>query len=399
MVSHKINLICVTKESPITEVLEKQNNSAKEGLPGGIALVVDEGGKLIGTITDGDVRRAFLASKSFDLTARDVMRDSPIYFDEHLSYGEILENIPKELGKKGRSHAKFLGKIILVDKEQRPTRVFDYHQLWEQRVATHRHIVVMGLGYVGLTLALVLADEGFMVTGVDVDQKRVDALNAGDSYIHEIGLPQILREQLNKNFFATTQMPADGDVFIISVGTPVKKDEQGRSVLITDYIEQASRKIGEHIKPGNLVILRSTVPIGTSREFVAPILEKASGLRAGADFHLAFAPERTAEGKALQELRELPQIVGGINADSVEATVALFRELTASIVRVESLESAEMAKLINNTFRDVVFSYANHVAQIAAHFNIDVVNTINAANQGYPRDRVPCQALASVAPA
>jgi nucleotide sugar dehydrogenase len=112
-------------------------------------------------------------------------------------------------------------------------------------------------------------------------------------------------------------------------------------------------------------------------------------LRAGADFHVAFAPERTVEGRALEELRTLPQIVGGIDEDSVEATASVFRELTPSIVRVDSLEAAEMVKLINNSYRDLVFAFANQMAQIAAHWNVDIVETIRAANQGYPRDPVP----------
>lgn len=386
---HKLDLICVEGESSLMEVLEKQNNSARQGLPGGIALVVDDEGKLVGTITDGDVRRAFLQHKKMDLKAKDVMRMNPICFNESLTYQDILEKIPQELALRNRQSQTFLGKIILVDDDNKPKRVFDYHQLWEQRVATHRHIVVLGLGYVGLTLALVLADEGFRVTGVDIDEARIKSLKEGESYVHEVGLPEMLREQLNKNFYPSTQMPEGGDVYIISVGTPVTRDADGKPLLITKYLQDASEIIAKNLRPGNLVILRSTVPIGTSRDFVAPVIEKISGLQAGKDFHLAFAPERTAEGKAIQELRELPQIIGGINTDSAEATVALFRELTPAIVRVESLEAAEMAKLINNTFRDVVFSYANQVARIAAHFNIDVVSTINAANRGYPRDKVP----------
>ncbi|MBA9076974.1 nucleotide sugar dehydrogenase [Rufibacter quisquiliarum] len=387
--NNKLKQICATLDSPLSEVLEKLNVSSNDGLPGGICLVVDHEGVLKGTITDGDVRRAFLNNKSFDLEAKDVMREDPIAFDEDYSYQEILDQLPQELTKRNRASNKFLGKLILVDSQRKPVKILNYHQLWEQRVATHRHVVVIGLGYVGLTLALVLADEGFMVTGVDIDEKRVNTLNSGESYVHEIGLHEMLREQIHKNFRATTEMPEGGDVFIISVGTPVKKDATGKTVLINDYLRDASELIGQHIKPGNLVILRSTVPIGTSRDFVAPIIERESGLKAGRDFHLSFAPERTAEGKAIQELRELPQLIGGINTDSVEATVALFRELTSMIVRVESLEAAEMAKLVNNTFRDVVFSYANHIAQIASHFNIDVVATINAANKGYPRDKVP----------
>ena len=137
------------------------------------------------------------------------------------------------------------------------------------------------------------------------------------------------------------------------------------------------------------MVLRSTVPIGTTQGFVKPLLEDLSGMTAGTDFHLAFAPERTVEGNALRELLELPQIIGGINEDSVEATSALFRGINAAIVRVESCEAAEMAKLINNCFRDLIFSFSNEIARLACHYNIDAVKVIKASNSGYPRDPVP----------
>ena len=123
--------------------------------------------------------------------------------------------------------------------------------------------------------------------------------------------------------------------------------------------------------------------------YVKSKLEEISNLTCGLDFHLSFAPERTAEGKALQELRGLPQIIGGYNKDSLEATAALFRDITPTIIRVDSLEAAEMAKLINNTFRDYIFAYSNQLAIIGSKFNINVVDVIKAANEGYPRDRVP----------
>jgi nucleotide sugar dehydrogenase len=131
------------------------------------------------------------------------------------------------------------------------------------------------------------------------------------------------------------------------------------------------------------------VPIGTTRGVAAPILEEVSGLRAGLDFRLAFAPERTSEGQALRELRQLPQIIGGIDEDSVDATAALFRELSPTIVRMESLEAAEMAKLVNNSFRDMIFSFSNQVARVAERWGFDVVEAIRGANHGYNRDPVP----------
>lgn len=382
------NLFC-TPESTIVEVFNIMTKASGKNLPGGIALVVDTNKILLGTITDGDIRRAISKSNNLNLTAGDCMQKDPILFNDKLPLDHVLNQLPIELSNRNRKSSKFLSKIIFIDEIKRVTRVLDYHQLWEQKTASHRHLVVIGLGYVGLTMAVVMADAGFLVTGVDVDNKRISTLSHGKSYIHELGLEELVREQVGKNLRVSTTIPDDGDVFIISVGTPVVELPNKRKEPILDYLKQASETIGKRLRRGNLVILRSTVPIGTCRELVLPILEKESGLKCGIDFHLSFAPERTAEGKALKELRSLPQIIGGFNKESLEATAALFRDLTPTIVKVDSLESAEMAKLINNTFRDYVFAYSNRLAQIAAKFNLDVVSVIKAANEGYVRDPVP----------
>jgi nucleotide sugar dehydrogenase len=386
-----IGWVCLPPDAPLQMVLERQTGAVEHGIPAGIALIVDGEGRLLGTVTDGDVRRALLRSPTLDLRAEQVMRTRPISFPEGTSYQEILERLPAELAARNyRGGRRFLGKIILVDDERRPTRVLDYHQLWEQRVATHRHVVVLGLGYVGLTLALGLAEEGFQVTGFDVDRDTVDRLARGESRVHEVGLAELLREQLGRNFQVTNAIPAGGDVFVISVGTPIIHPSNGqrpRPDLLA--LSTAADLVGKHLRPNGLVVLRSTVPVGATREVVLPILERESGLRGGRDFHLSFAPERTAEGSALRELRSLPQIIGGLNPDSVEATTAIFRELAPDIIRVDSLEAAEMAKLVNNSFRDLIFAFANQVAQVAASFNLSAGEVIRAANRGYPRDPIP----------
>jgi nucleotide sugar dehydrogenase len=372
---------------PISEVLRRQLDGSAAGQPAGISLVVDHDGRLIGTLTDGDIRRAVAAGHSLERAASRLMNDSPITFLDGKSYREILDDLPDELARRGSRSARYLSKIVLVDEDHRPTRVLDYHELWAQRVAMHRHVVVVGLGYVGLTLSMVLAEEGFLVTGIDVSEPVVNSLRRGESHIHEVGLVELLREQLDRYFEVNSAIPDDGDMFVICVGTPVVDDESPRPSL--EALEAALRAVGERLSQGALVILRSTVPIGTTRTIAAPILEEASGLRAGLDFRLAYAPERTSEGEALRELRELPQIIGGIDDDSVDATAALFRELTPSIVRMESLEAAEMAKLINNSFRDMIFSFSNQVARVAERWGFDVVDAIRGANHGYSRDPVP----------
>ncbi|PJZ58124.1 nucleotide sugar dehydrogenase [Leptospira barantonii] len=378
-------LICDTKTS-LMEVYNIFNEAALENLPVGIALVVDENKKLIGTISDGDIRKAIVKHRHLDLKASDMMEPNPIYFESDLSINQIIQKLPNELLKRNRKSKKFLSKIVLVDSNRVPVRVIEYHQLWEQKVATHRHLVVIGLGYVGLTLAATLADAGFNVTGVEIDPARIKSLNEGNSYIHEVGLEELIREVINKNFFVSDKIPANGDVFIITVGTPIKK---GTKEPDLSYIYDACEKVGHSIRRGSLVILRSTIPVGVSRTIVLKKIEQISGLKCGVDFHLAFAPERTAEGRALKELRSLPQIIGGFDSDSVEATAAIFRDLTNTIIRVESLEAAEMVKLINNTYRDYIFAYSNQIAQIAGSYNLDVERLISAANEGYPRDRVP----------
>ena len=383
-----LDKIIAYEDTSLKDLLRKLDEAPRYDLPGGIILIVDDKGKLIGTVTDGDIRRAILGRGTLDIPAEGIMTVDPIAFPEQYSIKQILESIVTELEKRNRKSKRFLSKIVLVDKDNRPTRVLDYHQLWEQRVAMHRHLCVVGMGYVGLTLALVLADEGYLVSGVDMDDSRIAALHAGESYIHETGLPELLREHINVNLRVDKSIPESADVFIISVGTPVELQGEKHEPSMR-YLIEATEGIARRLKRGNLVILRSTIPVGTCRNVVKELLESGSGLKCGLDFHLSFAPERTAEGKALKELRSLPQIIGGYNQDSVEATAAVFREITPTIIKVDSLEAAEMAKLINNSFRDYVFAYSNQLAQLASHFNINVFDVIRAANEGYPRDPVP----------
>lgn len=379
-----IGWLCVAEETPLVEVLRRQAGALDHGLPAGIALVVDKQSRLIGAVTDGDVRRALLQKGTLDITAGLAMTREPIHFPATWSFRQILEALPEELGRRGRRERRFLGKVILTDPSRRPVRVVDYHQLWEQRVATHRQVVVLGMGYVGLTLGLGLADEGFNVTGVDVDPAKVDGLSKGVSHVHEVGLPELLKKKLGKTFHVSREVPKHGEVYVIAVGTPVKN-----GVPQLQALRESIDMVAAKMSPGALVVLRSTVPAGTTRSVVLPQLEAKTGLKGGLDFHLAFAPERTIEGKALSELRTLPQVIGGLTEDSVEATVALFRELTPTIVRVHSLEAAELIKLVNNGFRDLIFAFSNEVAKVCSQFNIDSVEVIRAANRGYVRDPVP----------
>ncbi len=249
-------------------------------------------------------------------------------------------------------------------------------------------VAVLGLGYVGLTLACVIAKTGFRVTGVDVNEEVVSSLQNGIPHFHETGLTELLNTVSGTVSFSTTLPKVIAHkkrFYIIAVGTSISETHE------PDYgaLDSVSRTIGEALVPGDVVVLRSTVIIGTTRNRVIPILEEISGLKAGVDFSVSFAPERTIEGKAIAELYTLPQIIGGVSPVCTEVTSELFSYFTAKNISIDSLESAEMVKLASNAYRDMTFAFANALALISAEHNIDVNEMINAANDGYERNRIP----------
>jgi nucleotide sugar dehydrogenase len=383
-----LTLLCLAGQESLREALAGQVAAAEHGMPAGISIIVDGDRRLLGTVTDGDVRRHLANGGSLDTPVAEVMNAEPISFAAGLSRDEILAELPGELERRGRRSRSFLGKIVLTDEAGRVTGVVDYHELLGVKPGGHR-VVVVGLGYVGLTVALALADEDFDVVGVDVSAEVVEKLGRGVAHIYELGVQEVLERTIGRTFAVTTEVPVDGDVFIISVGTPIDPPSDGDHRIRLDHLEASLEAVGARLRRGGLVVLRSTVPIGTCRGPARTVLEQVSGLQAGRDFHLAFAPERTIEGRALKELRILPQVIGGLTAESVDATAALFRELSPTIVRAESLEAAELVKLVNNSYRDLTFAFANQVSQVASRWNFDAVAAIRAANQGYPREQIP----------
>jgi UDP-N-acetyl-D-mannosaminuronic acid dehydrogenase len=246
---------------------------------------------------------------------------------------------------------------------------------------------IVGLGYVGLTLATVLAEAGYSVIGVEKRPDLVEMTNQGIPHFTETGLPDALSGVTRfKKLVAAERFDNSFscDTYIITVGTPLSPDGVAR----VDMIEQAAREIAENMPDGALVILRSTVKVGTTRDVVSPILA-ASGKK----FDIAMCPERTLEGKALQELRELPQIVGADDSAVADRAAAVFRRLTNSIVQVSDIETAEIIKLVSNTFRDVQFAFANEVARVCDAFGVSAHEVISAGKLGYNRTNIPLPGL------
>jgi UDP-N-acetyl-D-glucosamine dehydrogenase len=237
-------------------------------------------------------------------------------------------------------------------------------------------IGVIGLGYVGLPLAVEFAKAGFDVTGFEIDTWKAGELNAGRSYIPDVPTPVLAQEVRAGRFRATTDMSllAGMDAIDIAVPTPLRKTKDPDMT----YVVQAVESVAKHLRKGQLVTLESTTYPGTTDELVQPMLE-AGGLKGGTDFYLLFSPERVDPSNPQYQTRNIPKVVGGIDKTSLELGCALYGKVTQTIVPVSSTTVAEMAKLLENTFRAVNIGMVNELALMCHKMNIDVWEVIDAA--------------------
>lgn len=245
---------------------------------------------------------------------------------------------------------------------------------------------VIGLGYVGLTLAIAAADNGIDVYGVEVNQHIKDNLKAGHAHFFEPGLDALIKRHNGESFHCVEEFPEDKpfDVFIITVGTPLQKGEKRPNF---EYIKSALQSIKPVYDGNQLVILRSTVSVGTTRNVVLPFLAELCG-RPEEEILIGMCPERTVEGKAVEELTHLPQIISGNNDQALEIAQKLFRHMTPYVIPVSSLEEAELVKLYCNTYRDMTFAIGNAFCMAAQSFGVDGLSVIKHANQGYARSNI-----------
>jgi len=241
-------------------------------------------------------------------------------------------------------------------------------------------VCIFGMGYVGITLAAALAEKGIDVTGIDPQETIISKLQAGESHVEEPGLEELIKKHIGTRIHVYQAPPNERfDIIIVSVGTPTDKD--GNPIM--KYVEEVSKTISSLLQGGEVIILRSTVPVGTTRNLVLPILEESKK-----EFSLVFAPERTVEGKAVQELYDLPQVIAGLDETSTKKAVKLFEQLTDDIVIVDSLEAAEMVKLVNNVYRDVNIALGNEFGLLCERLGLDADQVIGAANHNYGRAKV-----------
>ena len=240
-------------------------------------------------------------------------------------------------------------------------------------------ICVLGLGYIGLPTSAMFATHGVDVVGVDINEEIVEILNNGDIHIEEPGLKTVVQAAIRSGNLRVACKPEPSDAFIIAVPTPINADKTADMRAVTS----AAQSIVPHLRAGNLVILESTSPPRTTVDLVQLILER-SGLKAGEDFLLAYSPERVLPGRILNELAENSRVIGGIDAVSAEAGRDLYQAFVQGEIVLTDATTAEMVKLMENTYRDVNIAIANEFSRLADRFGVDVWEAIEIANR-HPR--------------
>lgn len=243
----------------------------------------------------------------------------------------------------------------------------------------NKNICVIGLGYIGLPTASLLSTKGYKVHGVDTSQQIVDTINEGHIHIVEPDLDILMKSAVQSGNLTAGLEPQKSDIFILAVPTPFK----GKHQPDLSYVETATRMIAPYVETGNLIILESTSPVGTTEDIVAKIIKDA-GHDIDKDIFIAHCPERVLPGRIIIELVQNDRIVGGINKTSTQKAVEFYNTFVSGEVLATDSRTAEMAKLTENSFRDVNIAFANELSIISDHENINVWRLIELANR-HPR--------------
>ena len=378
-------VVLATPDEPVRSVVDRMAEGSTRHF--GVAVIIDAEERVLGLFNNGDLLRLVARGVSLDRPVGEVMTSHPITASVEDDDEEILQATRLETWRRTGGAKELVTHVPIVDGMGRLVDVVDVKRLLTRSPRHGQHVEIYGLGYVGLTLAVALASRGHRVHGIDTDSDLVARLQQGRPHFHEPRLAEMLVHALSSGTLTLSDAPPETArrVLIVSVGTPVLDD----GTIDDRALRSSVEAIGARLRRGAIVLLRSTVPVGTTRELVVPLLEERSGLIAGDDFHVAFTPERTAEGVAMQELTSLPQVVGGLTDACASLAGSFWLTLTDSVVQVDGLEAAEIVKLVNNSFRDLSFAFSNGVALLADRYNLDARRLINAANEGYPRNPVP----------
>jgi len=336
-----------------------------------LLICINKKKKFLGVISDGDIRREILKRKTVTLSSK-------ISLLINKESTTVNENV-----KISEAQNLLTSRVSILPVINSNQEVLGYYSLGDTIKNYNKKITIIGLGYVGLTLALSLSKNGFEVRGFDKNEKLIENLKKGKLHFYENNLQNILNNEKKNIIFSNTLKKCLSNCYVITVGTPLKN---GKPDL--NYIKNSIKDLCKVLKRGDLLIFRSTLPILTSNNFIIPLIFKYKKFKAGEDYFLSFAPERTVEGNAINELENNPQIIGADDLLSFEKTSVIFNKITKSIIKVDDIKSAEFAKLVDNSYRDHRFAFSNQLIEPCEKLKINLPSVIKAVNFGYGRNDI-----------
>jgi nucleotide sugar dehydrogenase len=380
----------VSQSATLEEVLDVMGRPSSEVHGSGFALVTGEDGMLAGVITDADFRRFVRNSWKLPVTADEIAQKHFFSFDLAEPQEVWETKLIEEIRLRGWRTETPL-RLVPVLSEGVPIGVEEISPSRYPKVKSLVRVVVVGLGYVGLTVAGVIAGHGYETIGIEQDPRKLGLLEAGADYLREPGLTELLSNHSGKNLTFLPSLHGLCDtpngrktLYLICVGTPIGVH---RSANLGDLFNVIG-DVKSRIRQGDSVVLRSTVPVGTTRQ-IANEIEAATNLVVGKDFFVASAPERTVEGNAIREISELPQLVGGVSENCTDQISSFFNQVSETVVVMQNSEAAELAKLASNAFRDYHFAFANYLSRVAREKQLDINKLIHNVNVGYSRNSIP----------
>lgn len=339
----------VRADDTIDSTVRRMARDARRVRHVGIAVVLDEAERVIGVVTDGDVRRAYATDVAFSEPVRRIMSADPVTVPAALPIEAVPAEVLRRIRRGGRLKADIVPHVLVTDPQGRLVGIYDALTLFAHTEHRRQGVAVYGRGKVALATAAALSDHGHTVVSVDLTM-----------------LPDQTAESDPVHLLA-----ADGAAGV----SAESRIEAAR---------EAASAIGRRLRAGDLVMVCASLPIGTTREVVRPVLEKVSGLRAGEDFALAVTSEHFDQSASSADLRHLPRIVGGLTLRCAARAKAFWNAITPFIVAAPSLEGAELVQTASRQFHDLSLTFANHIALEADRYNIDMFALATAVKQGDP---------------
>jgi UDP-N-acetyl-D-mannosaminuronic acid dehydrogenase len=342
-----------------------------------LAIKLNKKNQIIGVITRGDLRRIIYKNRNFNDKIDKYLNYNPILIKDY----ELDNNLFSKLVKK--SKGKKFDDIFVVDKNKKFLQIIKYEDLIKNY--KFKKTCIIGMGHIGIPLAIHALKRFKYVVGYDNDKKKIDNLRKYELNFHEKNLDSIFKKKIkDKNLNITNLInKINSEVYIICIGSSFDKNKVNNINL-----KKIAKDLSKIIKKGDLIILRGTVSVGVSRQVFLKCILKFSKLKNGVDFYFAYMPERLVEGNALEELENIPCLISGSSEKCLEVAYDYSKELFRNVIKLDSLEEGEIVKLTTNSYRALNFTFSNEISRIANLHGLSGSNLIEKANFGYNRNSI-----------